>query len=101
MMPGSLSRVNARVSGLTRTEVKQSLTSRKANLIQPELERLCEETLSLRMEIARLTEDNHDLRESAKIWIRLYEGHLVRGNRAVSKLAAVSGDAVDLETGIE
>jgi hypothetical protein len=47
------------------------------------------------MEIARLTQDNEDLRASAKIWIRLYEGHLARADRAMSALAAVTDPAAD------
>ena len=99
-MPMSLSRANARISELMKLQVKQpvGMALGEVDRLQQELESLSEETLALRMEIARLIQDNQDLRESAKIWIRLYDAQLARANRAVAELAAVSGkDATDLK----
>jgi hypothetical protein len=80
----------ARSLGITRLETDR---------VPPELERLSQEMLELRTEIARLRQDNQDLRESAKIWIRLCDSQLARANGAVAELAAVSGDdATDLTT---
>ena len=59
--------------------------------LRRELERMRQENLLLKAEIGRLTQDNEDLRESAKIWLRLYEAHLGRAERAVRELAAIAG----------
>ena len=100
-MPVSLSRANARISELMKLQVKQpvGMSLGEVARLQHELERLSQETLALRMEIARLIQDNQDLRESAKIWNWLYDAHLARANCAVAELAAISGkDATDLNT---
>jgi hypothetical protein len=72
MMPMSRSLADAPASALRKVQVEQ-----------------------LQMEIARLTQDNEDLRASAKIWIRLYECHLARADRAMSELAAVTDPAAE------
>jgi hypothetical protein len=50
-------------------------------------DRLAAENARLAREVERLTQDNRDLRESAEIWIRLYENQLSRANRAADLLA--------------
>ena len=50
---------------------------------------LLENTRHLAAENARLAEENHDLREAATLWIRLYEKQLERANRATSVLARI------------
>ncbi len=95
-MPMSLSRANTRISELMKFEVNEPALG-EGDRLQPEVERLSQENLALRMEMARLTQDNQDLRESAKIWIRLYDAHRARANRAVAELAADAGNpATDL-----
>jgi hypothetical protein len=60
-------------------------------------ERLGDENTHARlaMEVARLAEDNEDLRESARIWIWLYEKQLDRANRAVAELRALASSHQD------
>src|SRR5258706_7826447 len=77
IMPMSLSRANTRISELMKFEVNEPALG-EGDRLQPEVERLSQENLALRMEMARLTQDNQDLRESAKIWIRLYDAHRAR-----------------------
>jgi hypothetical protein len=48
-----------------------------------ELVRLDTENALLMEEIHRLRDENQDLRESANIWIRLYERQLGRANEAL------------------
>ena len=48
-----------------------------------------EHNRDLAAENARLAEENHDLREAATLWIRLYEKQLERANRAISALARI------------
>ena len=50
-------------------------------------EQLRAEMARLTREIERLKQENMDLRESAEIWIRLYENQLSRANRAADLLA--------------
>ena len=50
---------------------------------------LPEHNRDLAAENARLAEENHDLREAATLWIRLYEKQLERANRAMSTLARI------------
>jgi len=44
---------------------------------------------ALRREIARLQEDNEDLRASARWWIFLYDAALARANRLESQTPSV------------
>ena len=47
-----------------------------------EREWLAEDHARLAREVARLTELNNELSESAEIWIRMYENALARANAA-------------------
>jgi hypothetical protein len=47
---------------------------------------LAEECVRLNTEIARLADDNEDLRASAELWIWLYEMQLARANAAIRQL---------------
>jgi hypothetical protein len=60
--------------------------------LRSDLERVTQQVLSLRTEVTRLTQENQDLQESAKIWIRLYEIHLARADHAVTELAMLRRD---------
>jgi len=48
------------------------------------------ENARLTREIARLAQENEDLRESARIWIWLYEKQLDRANKAVAELQTLA-----------
>jgi hypothetical protein len=71
-----------------RLEQALGLSLAEADRLQTERERLSEENVRLAREIARLTQENEALRESAEIWIRMYENQLERANDAVRRLAA-------------
>jgi exonuclease I len=91
-MPMWPSLTDARISRSENAQAEQAtaIALAVAEHLRRELERLVQENLSLKAEIAHLTDDNEDLRGSARIWQRLYEGHLARADRAVSELDAVT-----------
>ena len=49
-----------------------------------------DENAGLTLEVARLAQENEDLRASARIWIWLYEKQLERANRAAAELQALA-----------
>ena len=81
-----------RISRTDNAQVEQAtaIALAVAEHLRRKLERLVEENLSLKAEIVTLTEDNEDLRGSARIWQRLYKGRLAEADRAVSELAAAT-----------
>jgi hypothetical protein len=58
----------------------------ESDRLRRERERLAEECVRLNTEIARLADDNEDLRASAELWIWLYEMQLARANAAIRQL---------------
>jgi hypothetical protein len=78
-----------------RLEQALGLSLAEADRLQTERELLSEENVRLAREIARLTQENQALRESAEIWIRMYENQLERANDAVRRLAACTDARAD------
>jgi hypothetical protein len=54
--------------------------------LRQEKEQLSGESVRLSTELARLKDENDDLRASAELWIWLYEVQLARANKAVGEL---------------
>lgn len=91
-MAGSHAPIDTRIcsSMAGRLEQALGLTLAESDRLRAERERLREENRRLALEIARLSQENVALRESAEIWIRMYETTLLRANEATRALAARS-----------
>jgi hypothetical protein len=83
----------------TRLEQALGLTLAESDRVHAERERLREETVRLARELNRLAQENDALRESAEIWIRMYENQLARANEAVRALAACAERKAEAEGG--
>lgn len=90
MMSGSHRPMEGRVfsSVTARLEQALGLTLAEGDKLRSERERMREENIRLAREIGRLAQENQALRESAEIWIRMYENQLERANEALRQLAA-------------
>ncbi len=62
----------------------------ESDRLRRDRERLAGESVRLNTELARLADENEDLRASAELWIWLYEHQLARANKAVRELAVLS-----------
>jgi hypothetical protein len=68
-------------------QARSALTmSNDAERLRRELEPAVSEAHALKRELERVRAQNEDLRESAQIWIRMYERQLERANAAESGL---------------
>jgi hypothetical protein len=92
MMPLHQSPVDVRVVSTPRQRAKglshrleqgAGLSLADRERVRRELLKLDAENARLAEEIKRLRDENQDLRDSAAIWIRLYERQLGRANEAV------------------
>jgi phage shock protein A len=72
-----------RLAGLRKARIERAieLALGEGERLRREREWLLEDHARLTREVARLTELNDELRESAEIWIRMYENALARANR--------------------
>jgi hypothetical protein len=73
-----------------KTDLEQAVWAALAesDRLRRDRERLAGESVRLNGELARLAEENEDLRASAELWIWLYETQLARANRALKELEA-------------
>jgi hypothetical protein len=80
----SQSRIDTRVppSMTARLEQALELAFTEGDRLRRERDLLADENLRLKMELERVLQEKDALRESAEIWIRLYESQLERANRA-------------------
>jgi hypothetical protein len=58
----------------------------ESDRLRRQRERLAGESVRLSTEVARLRDENEDLRASAELWIWLYQVQLARANEAVREL---------------
>jgi hypothetical protein len=80
-----------------RLEQALGLTLAESDRLRSDQDRLAEENIRLAREVARLSQENEALRESAEIWIRMYENQLARANDAVRELAMCEAAHDDAE----
>jgi hypothetical protein len=73
-------------SGKSDIEQAVACALAESDCLRRDRERLADETVRLSTEIARLADENEDLRASAELWIWLYEIQLARANAAVREL---------------
>ena len=71
-----------------RHEVAVGLAFAERDHLRERATSLSKEVGRLTDEIERLRQENHDLREAAAIWIRMYEKQLSRANQATRLLGA-------------
>jgi len=64
----------------------------ESDALRRQREWLAEENVRLKMELARVTEENDALRFSAEVWIRVYERQLILANQALSKLLSFADE---------
>ena len=92
-MPVTQSAVDIRISSSIRARLEHAVGPALAE--RARLRRECEafgaENARLGTDIERLRQENEALRESAEIWIRLYEKQLARANQASEMLAQCAG----------
>jgi hypothetical protein len=97
MMPGPQTPVDGRFHVAMKTPIERAveLAIGESDALRRQREWLAEENVRLKMELARLTEENDALRFSAEVWIRVYERQLTRANQAPVAAAELRRKARD------
>jgi hypothetical protein len=83
-MATDIERIEARQR---RRETNPSHDCPDRQAVSDDIQALIEELTAARSAVARLTEDDEDLRASAEIWVRLYEAALERASAAEAAMA--------------
>lgn len=79
----------ARIRARQATDPQESHDQEAVNV---DLETLLSALEEARADVKRLSEEHDDLRESAEIWIRLYDASILRANRAEGDLKRLRRD---------
>jgi hypothetical protein len=92
-MPLTQSAVEIRVASSMRARFEHAVGQafREREHLRRECEDIRAENARLADELERSRDENLALRESAEIWIRMYENQLARANRASELLAQCAG----------
>jgi hypothetical protein len=92
VVPGLISEGRFMTPPKMREHIPLRGTLAENDRLREECRRLTSENKALLQVIDTLLADNSDLRESALMWISLYERQLERANRAIARLGGIEDE---------